>query len=60
MSIVPTRITGIIGAVRGAIRFAGVMPPIGIVPVGIIGIKARRYDKRQHRPEDSPTFLVDY
>ena len=42
MSIVPTRITGITGAVRGAIRFAGVMPPTGIVPVGITGIKARR------------------
>lgn len=37
------RITGITGAVRGAIRFAGVLPPTGIVPVGITGInKARR------------------
>ena len=42
MPIVPARIIGIIGAARGAIRFAGVMPPIGIVPVGITGIKARR------------------
>ena len=41
MPIVPTRIIGIIGAARGAIRFAGVMPPIGIVPVGIIGIKVK-------------------
>jgi hypothetical protein len=43
MFIVPARVTGITGAVRGAIRFAGVLPPTGIVPVGITGInKARR------------------
>ena len=36
--------TPITGAVRGATRFAGVLPPTGIVPAGITGIKSRCFN----------------